>query len=144
ARRLRHGEVEVGSRDRVRRADDLRELIRPARVPNNAIDRPLDLVPAAGERRELDLARLHHLRDAVKHLPTVVRGHAGPGGAGLTRYTHRVANVLPRSARHVRALGVVRATRFGPREGAPDEELVGLAHRKPAHAPSSKTYGSRP
>src|SRR5437870_1498423 len=81
----------------------------------------------AGERRELGLPRLHHLGHAIEDLSAVVRGRSGPARACLARDAHRVANVFSRSARDVRALGVVRATRLGPREGAPDEELVRLS-----------------
>ena len=44
--RLRHREVEVRARDRVRRPDHLGELVGPAGVPDDAVDRALDLLRA--------------------------------------------------------------------------------------------------
>src|SRR5439155_1147512 len=125
-------EVAVCAGDGIRRSDYLRELVRPARVPDDAIDRALDLVRATREPGELRAARLHHLGDAIDHLAAVVRGHPRPARARLTRDPNCVAEVLARPARDVRALRVVRAAGVGARERAPDEELVGLADREAA------------
>src|SRR2546430_1617707 len=46
AGRLGHGEVEVRPGDGGRGAEHLRQLVRPARVPDDAVDRSLDLRPA--------------------------------------------------------------------------------------------------
>src|SRR6266498_5224747 len=56
--RLGDREVEVGARDGIRRAQHLRELVRPTRIPDDPIDAALDLRTAAAELRELGRARL--------------------------------------------------------------------------------------
>ena len=43
---LGNGEVEVGTGDRIRASEHLRDLVRPARVPDYAIDRGFNLLPA--------------------------------------------------------------------------------------------------
>src|SRR5262245_4821024 len=45
--RLGHGEVEIRAGNRVRAAEHLGQLVRPARVPHDAIDAALDLFAAA-------------------------------------------------------------------------------------------------
>ena len=99
------GEVEVRARDGIRRAEHLRELVRPARVPDDPVDRALDLFAAGAELRELGGARLDHLREPVEHLPAVVRGHARP-----TSGTRRA----PRAQRRARPCAT-RARRSAPR-----------------------------
>src|SRR5581483_7579552 len=107
----------------------------PAGVPDDAVDRPLDLLDAAAELRELSGARLDHLREPVEHLAAVVRGRLRPAGLRRTSRAHRVARVLPRPPRDVLLLGLVRSPRLAARERAVDEELVRLLHREPAHPP---------
>ena len=134
AGRLRHREVEVGAGDGIRAAEDLRHLVRPARVPDDTIDRGLDLLLSGGELREVRCARLHHLGQPVEHLPPVVRGHPGPGGETRARRTNRVAGILPRRSPDVLPLGLVGPAGLRPGEGASDVELVRLLDREPRHA----------
>src|SRR5262249_61977368 len=115
-------------------ADPLRPRVREARVPDEAVDRAVALLRPRAEPRELAPPRLHHLRDAVEHLAAVVGGHAGPLREGAAGRAHRVAQVLPRAARDVLALGLVRAAGLRARERAADEQLVGLLDRQPAHS----------
>ena len=143
ARRLRQREVEVRPGDGIRRAEHLRELVRPARVPDDPVDRTLNLLAAAAELRELGCARLEHLPEPVEHLPTVVRGHPGPLGERAARRTHGVADVLARGPRDVLPFRFVRATRLAAREGTADEELVRLLDGEPAQSSNLK-YGSSP
>ena len=133
AGRLGEGEVEVRPGDRVRGADHLRELVRPARVPDDAVDRGLDLLLARADRGEVAGARLHHLREPVEHLAAVVGGRARPARLRLARRDDGVARVLARGAGDVLALGLVRAARLRAREGAADEELVRLPDGQPGH-----------
>src|SRR5207237_10841187 len=102
------------------------------------------LAPARCERRELGAPRLQQLGDAAGHLAAVVRRGFGPTDTGLARDTNRVAEILARRARDVRALRDERAARLRTRERAADEQLVGLLHRQPFHASSSLTYASSP
>jgi hypothetical protein len=140
SRGFRHREVEVRAGDRIGGADDLRELVGPARVPDHAVDRGNDLLRPGAQRRELGLPRLHHLGDAVQDLAAVVRRHPGPSRACLVRDAHRVAQILPRSSRDVGPFGEIRAPRLRTRERAADEELVGLLDGKAfRHASSSTT-----
>ena len=48
--RLGHGEVEVRAGDGVRAAEHLRQLVGPAGVPDDPVDRALDLAPAGARR----------------------------------------------------------------------------------------------
>ena len=121
-----NGEVEVRAGDRVRGAEHLRELVRPARVPDDAVDRRLDLLLARADRGEVGRARLHHLGEPVEDLAAVVRGRARPARLRLARGDDGVADVLARGARDVLPLRLVRAARLGAREVAADEELVRL------------------
>src|SRR6185437_6791164 len=106
------------------------------RVPDEAIDRALDLLRARAEVGELGAARLDHLGDAVEDLAAVVGGQARPLRERASRRPDRVARVLARAAGDVLALGLVGAPRLGARELAADEELVGLANGQPAHSKS--------
>src|SRR5919197_1192618 len=63
AGRLGHGEVEVRPGDGVRGAEHLGELVRPARVPDDAVDRLLDLGLAGAEVGQLRVPRTS-LREA--------------------------------------------------------------------------------
>src|SRR5581483_2974764 len=117
--------------DGVRPAEHLRQLVGPAGIPDDPVDRALDLGAAAAELGELGRARLHHLREPVEHLAAVVRGRARPAGLRLSRGPHGVARVLARAARDVLPLRLVRAPRLAARERAADEELVRLLDRKP-------------
>ena len=102
AGRLGDREVEVRAGDRVRRAEHLRELVGEARVPDPAVDRPLDLVLArCSSSANSGSARLHHLGDPVEHLAAVVRGRARPLRLRAARRDDRVAHVLARRARDV-------------------------------------------
>src|SRR5207244_2976011 len=113
-----------------------------ARVPDESVDRAVDLLWAGTQVRKLGAPGLHHLRDPVEHLATVVRGHRRPLHEAGPRRPNRVAHVLPRRAGDVLALGLVGPPRLGARELAPDEELVRLLDREPAH--SKRRYGSSP
>ena len=142
AGRLGHGEVEVRPRDRVRRAEHLRELVGEARVPDPAVDRALDLVAAGRELGELRRARLHHLGDPVEHLAAVVGGRPRPLRLRRARGDDGVAHVLARGARDVLPLGLVGAPRLRARERAADVELVRLLDRQPS--PPAAGYGVGP
>jgi hypothetical protein len=131
AGRLWHREVEVRAGDGVRRAEHLRELVRPPRVPDPGVDRGVDLGLVPGELDELGPAALHDLGHPVEHLAPVVGGHGRPLGEGLARGAHRVANILTGSARDVGTLGLVRAAGLRAGERTADVELVSLLDRKP-------------
>src|SRR5206468_9907471 len=129
----------------VRRADDLRELVGPTGVPDQAVDSGGHFVGSAAERRELRLTRLHHFGDAIKHLSAVVSSHPRPTSTRLTRDADGVAQILPRCARDVRTQSEVGAPGLGAWERSAYEELVGLLDREAfGHASSSTTYGSSP
>ncbi len=142
AGRLRDREVEVRPGDRVRPAEHLRELVRPARVPDHAIDRGVDLLRARAVRGEVGAAGLHRLGDPVEHLAAVVGGRPGPAGLRRAGRANGVAEVLARGAGDVLALGEVGAPGLGARERAADVELVRLLDGEPAH--SNSRYGSSP
>src|SRR5206468_11757314 len=114
------------------------------RVPDDAVDRALDLFPAGAELRELGRPRLDHLRDSVEHLAAVVGRHGRPLRERGARGANRVADVLARSTRDVLTLRLVRAPRLAAREGAADEQLVGLLYREPAAHWSNRRYRSSP
>ena len=107
---LGHGEVEILTRDGIRRAEHLRELVRPAGVPDDPIDRLLDLVTATRELCELRRSRLDHLREPIQDLAAVIRRHAGPLRECAAGRAHRIARVLARRARDVLSLGLVGAS----------------------------------
>src|SRR6185437_15316945 len=107
-----------------------------------AVDRALDLLRPGAEVGELGAACLHHLGDAIEHLPPVVRSHSGPLREGTAGRPDSIAHVLPRCAGDVLPLRLVRPSRLGARELASDEELVRLADGEPAH--SKSRYGSSP
>src|SRR5262249_31881660 len=127
-------EVEVRAGNRVGRAEHLRQLVGPARVPDEAIDRGMHLVLVACQVCELARSRLEHLGDAIEDLAAVVSSHVGPLRLCAGGDANGVANVLSRSPRNVLPFGLVRAPRLRPREGAADEQLVGLLDRKAAAA----------
>ena len=106
-RRLRDREVEVRRGDRVRRAEDLGDLVCPAGVPNPAIDRPIDdssraIGPETLSLRdlghELVAPALHELGDAVQDLAAVHRRPVRPAREGLAGSADRVPEVLARTA----------------------------------------------
>lgn len=77
AGRLRGGEVEEGAGDRVGAARDLGDLVRPARVPDPAVDRGVhqrggllraDALGGGHLGGELLAAALQHLGHPVQHL----------------------------------------------------------------------------
>src|SRR5919108_2036993 len=94
AHRLGDREVEVGAGDGVRRAEDLGELVRPARVPDPRVDGGIHLLRAAGQLGELRASALHDLGYPVQHLSAVVRGHRRPFGKRLARGANSVAKIL--------------------------------------------------
>src|SRR5207237_5455240 len=98
---LRDREIEVRPGDGIRAAEHLRQLVRPARVPDDTVDRALDLVTAAAELRELGRSRFQHLREAVEHLAAVVRGRGRPTPLRRAGGADGVAGVLARAARDV-------------------------------------------
>src|SRR6266536_6716032 len=87
AGRRRYREVEIGAGDRVGGAQHLRDLVRPAGVPDPAVDRLVDRVagrPPAGAVGGRDLVdellapALQHLGDPVDDLAAVIGGEPGP------------------------------------------------------------------
>ena len=103
ADRLRDREVEVRPGDGVRRAEHLRELVRPARVPDPAVDGRRHLGLVADELGELGAAALEHLGDAVEHLAAVVRRQRRPSPAAPSaRRGRRRARPCGRPARRSR------------------------------------------
>src|SRR6185369_1135695 len=117
-------------RDRVRRAEDLADLVGPARVPDPAVDGPVHGRAGGGGPEtlggldlggELLAPALHQLRHAVEHLAAVHGGPPGPAREGGTGRPDRVADVLARrtagigEGRPVRARDEVRAAALGPR-----------------------------
>ncbi len=92
---------------------------------------------------EVGGARLHHLGQAVQHLPPVVRGRGRPLGERAARRLDGVARILAGGAGDVLALRLERAARLGARERAADEELVRLADGQTA-AHSNLRYASSP
>ena len=147
AGRLRDREVEVRGRDRVRRAQDLGDLVGPAGVPDPAVDGAIDDRRGGG-------------RGAAPRRPPPRRrtGRAGPPsapprgtapGRGSSRSCRpsrgcalRAARTASRrslrDARQAFASGVPSAPRtryerpdLGPRERAADVQLVGLADLDP-------------
>src|SRR5262249_33321848 len=119
--------------DRIRAAEDLRELVRPACVPDRAIDGSVDLVAPRARGLEIRGPGFHHLGEAVQDLAAVVGRHPGPGRERRAGGAHRVAGVLARRARDVVLLGLERPTGLGARKRATDVELVGLLDRETAH-----------
>ena len=147
AGRLRDREVEVRRRDRVRRAEHLRVLVGPARVPDPAIDRALDLLAARAELGELRACGP----------PSSPRCGRAPG-RGCRRSSPAHFGNAPRAARTASRTSFrdARAT-FWPCASyvrpdsergnvAADEELVRLPDRQPASsaAPRTLRYGSSP
>ena len=133
AGRLGDGEVEVRTRNGIRRPEHLGELVSPARVPDHAIDRGLDLVTSRAHPGQPLAARLHRLCKPIQHLTAVVGGRCSPARERLARRDHRFACILPRAKRNVVPLALERPARFGPRERTADEQLVRLADRQPCH-----------
>src|SRR5439155_9955112 len=128
-------------------AEDLGDLVGPARVPDPAVDRPVDelaglrLARALRSRDlgdELVATTLHQLGDAIQHLTAVHRGLVGPRLGRLAGGPHRIPEVLPRGANGVgQRIAVRRPHDVGPAalrtgEVAADVQLVGLADVDPA------------
>jgi hypothetical protein len=135
-------EVEERRRDGVGAADHLGDLVGPAGVPDQPVDRLGDGGlggPLGGALAALDLLdelgapALEDLRDPVEHLAAVVGGPPGPAGERLPGGHDGVAGVLARGVGGVgpeAALGVVDLEgAAGLRAGEPaaEVELVGLA-----------------
>ena len=137
ARRLRRGERQERRRDRVHAAHHRGELVRPARVVDEQVDRLAVLVAPIR-------ARLERLREPVQHLPAVVgrllRPPAGGGACDLDGVTH----VLARAARHVHALDRVGPAGLRTHERASQVELVRLGDRRAGAHPPNLTYGASP
>ena len=74
---LGQGEGQVRRGDRVDPAEHRLELVRPARVVHQHIDRGLDVLALGADVRG---ARLERLREAVKDLATVIGGARRPAG----------------------------------------------------------------
>ena len=144
ARRLGQREVEVRAGDRVRRAGDLRELVGPARVPDDAVDRVVDDARAR-RPRERPRRRRPRRRTARAGRRASRRCGRSPGrgcrpsrrdqpGKALraattaSRTSLREACAACASSVAGRVVDRVRAARLRAREGAADRELVGLAH----------------
>src|SRR5439155_15748207 len=130
--RFRGGQVEVRPGDRVGVAVHLGELVRPAGVPDPAVDRRVDLLCVATQLRdELVAPAFEHLGDAVQDLAAVVCGRAGPAGERLARGYHRVADVLAGGERRVgEEVAVGRRHAVGPpglaaRKGSTGGRVVG-------------------
>ena len=140
---LRHREVEVRPGDRIGAADDLRELVREARVPDDTVDRGFDLLATGAHVLEVGGAGLHHLGQAVEDLAAVVGGQRRPGGEGGASGTDGVSCILARGAGDVLAFGLVRAPGLRAREVAADVELVGLLDREARHAAALAVGGVR-
>jgi hypothetical protein len=145
------GEVEVRPGDRVGVADDLGQLVGPAGVPDQAVDRLVEHLLGTRARQALGLADglhelrppvLHDLGDAVEDLRAVVGRLAGPAAERLARRDDRVPGVLARGERGVghegplRVVDDVGVARLRAREGAADEQLVGLADVDARHGHS--------
>ena len=119
AGRLRHGEVEVRAGDRIRAPEHLRELVRPARVPDDAIDRRVDLLRGRSRRG----------RGRSRAPPSSPRAGREPGrGCTRSARTSRGTPRAPRGRRRARP-----CARRGRRSGPPP--------RTSARTPSA---GTRP
>ena len=142
AGRLGGREVEERARDRVRATDDLGDLVGPAGVPDQAVDRLVERLLCPGGVEPLGLAQrlhelgtavLHDLGDPVEDLRAVVGGPAGPAAEGLAGGDDGVAGVLARGEggvgheRPLRVVDDVGVARLRAGERATDVELVGLA-----------------
>ena len=142
AGRLGRREGQERRRDGVHAAQHRVQLVGPARVVHEHVDRGRDLVAGGGRLGaaqvdgllgELRAARLERLGRAVEHLPAVVGGLARPARLRAARLLDGVADVLARGAGdvgHVAPLVVehrVVPAGLRARERAADVELVGLA-----------------
>src|SRR5262249_29600457 len=134
---------EVRPGDGIRAAEYLRQLVGPAGVPDDAVDRALHLVAAATQLGEFGDARLDHLREPVQDLAAVVGGRGRPAGRRGAGGADGVTGVLARGAGEVVAPRVVGAPGFAARKGAADEQLVRLLDGQAAHS-SNLRYGSSP
>ena len=141
AGRLGDGEVEVRAGNGIRRAEHLGELVRPARVPDDAIDRALDLTTAGAHGGEARRPASPSSRRA---------GTAPDRGCRRSRAPNRRTPCAPRrrprarpsvSPRDVVALDLERPPGLGARERAADEQLVGLPDRRGA-SPVIRTSGT--
>ena len=95
---LGDGEVEVGPGDRVDRAGDLRQLVGPARVPDQGLDRLLELSArlraAAQQIHELGAPAVEHLGRPIEDLAAIHGCAAGPARKCGTRSPHGVAKIF--------------------------------------------------
>ena len=153
--RLGAREVEVRPGDRVGAAVHLGDLVRPAGVPDPAVDRGVHRAPrAAAEPSPRDLVdelrppALQHLRDPVEDLargctrwrrPTR-RPPPGPRPPRRGRPCARPSAALARNS-PARRLHRVGPAGLAARERAADEELVRLADRQTPRPVAARVSG---
>ena len=102
--RLGHAEVEVRARHRVGAPGDLRDLVRPARIPDPPVDSRRHVPGRASPvilflsndnlAGELLRPAFEHFGDPVQDLAAVVGRRPGPAGEGLAGRDHGVPGVF--------------------------------------------------
>ncbi len=107
AGRLRQGEVEMRTGDRIHRAEELAELVRPAGVMDESVDREGGFVVLAKEARaagafqlslQLAAPHLQHLGGAIENLPAQIGALFGPPAEGAAGRDHGIAQIFARGA----------------------------------------------
>ena len=116
AGRLRDGEVEVRPGDRVRAAEHLRQLVGPAGVPDDPIDRAFDLAPTRARAGEVRRRAPPSSRRADRAPGRGCTRRARPLREGRAGGLDGVARVLARGAGDVLPLCLVRASGLRARE----------------------------
>ena len=149
ARRFGDRKIEMRRRDRIYRSENLRKLVRPTGVINQAINRGRYFAARPGRRAanagklafQLAAARFQHFGCAIQDLAAQIRAAFRPARDCTSSRPDRIAKIFSRCTTVIGQHVSMRITRgddaaiFTAGEFSADEKLVGFLHRQPAPLP---------
>ena len=133
-------------RDRIYRPQNLRKLVRPTRVINQAINRGRDFASRLGRRAvktaklalQLAAAPFQHFGGAIQNLAAQIWAAFRPGRDCISGRAERIPKIFSRCSAVIGQHVSIRITCgddapiFTADEFSADEKLVGFLHRQPA------------
>src|SRR5256886_13171772 len=141
--------IEMRRRDRIYRPQNLRKLVRPTGVINQAINRGRYFAARPGPRAvnagkfafQFTAAPFQHFGRTIQNLAAQIRAAFRPARDCISGRSTRIATIVSRRATVVSQQVSLRITRgndasiFTAGEFSADEKLVGFLHRQPAPLP---------